>query len=289
MRLLSLKNKDLATAFPAAVSAVKTIQAGTVLLDGEIVAVNAEGLPSFQALQSRGGSRWRILYYAFDVLSVEGEDLKALPLVKRKEKLKTILKRSSVRLSDELPGTPDGIVPTLKAEQIEGVIAKAGIPPTPHGHARWRGRNSSCRSRRNCDRRLQPGRRQLFVAPGRVPRDRQLMFAGKVRHGLTPALRRALVGALKPLVIKQCPFVNLPMNKSGHFAEGITRDDMQELRWVGPQIVAQVSFEWTSYGLLRHARFLSLRGDTDPEEVVREQRLNQRRCSLPNAGDWSAR
>jgi bifunctional non-homologous end joining protein LigD len=273
VRLLSLKNKDLATTFPAVVAAVKTIQAGTVLLDGEIVAVNSEGLPSFQALQSRGGGRWHILYYAFDLLSVEGEDLKALPLEKRKEKLKTVLRGSDVRLSDELPGTPADIVPTLKAAQIEGVIAKR------------RDSFYAGRTRSLAWQKLKLSPAQEFVVGGYNPdgesfssllvgyhANGQLMFAGKVRQGLNPSLRRALLKGFKALVSDRCPFVNLPLSKSGHFGEGISKEDMEGLQWLEPQLVAQVSFtEWTSSGLLRHASFLGLRGDKDPEEVVMEQ------------------
>jgi bifunctional non-homologous end joining protein LigD len=99
----------------------------------------------------------------------------------------------------------------------------------------------------------------------------QLMFAGKVGQGFNPASRRALLKILKPLVMKRCPFVNLPLSKTGHFGEGITKEDMETLQWLKPGLVAQVSFtEWTSYGLLRHARFLGLRSDKDPREVPRE-------------------
>jgi bifunctional non-homologous end joining protein LigD len=75
VRLLSLKNKDLAGDFPPVVRAVKTIPAHTALLDGEIVAIDAKGQPSFQALQNRSSLRrdWHIVYYAFDLLSLEGE------------------------------------------------------------------------------------------------------------------------------------------------------------------------------------------------------------------------
>jgi hypothetical protein len=92
VQLLSLKNKNLAWDFPAVVTAVRTIKAHTALLDGEIVAVNAEGQPSFQALQNRAslGRDWHLVYYAFDLLTLEGENLRQLPLAERKSKLKTL-------------------------------------------------------------------------------------------------------------------------------------------------------------------------------------------------------
>jgi bifunctional non-homologous end joining protein LigD len=76
---------------------------------------------------------------------------------------------------------------------------------------------------------------------------------------------------MRPMILRRCPFVNLPISKTGHFGEGITREDMANLKWVRPKYVAQVSFtELTSYGLLRHATFLGLRDDKSPREVTRE-------------------
>jgi bifunctional non-homologous end joining protein LigD len=96
VRLLSLNNKDLAGDFPSVVRAVKTIAAHTALLDGEIVAIGAKGQPSFQALQNRSslGRDWHTVYYAFDLLNLEGEDLKGLPLEQRKKKLKSLVQVS---------------------------------------------------------------------------------------------------------------------------------------------------------------------------------------------------
>jgi bifunctional non-homologous end joining protein LigD len=68
------------------------------------------------------------------------------------------------------------------------------------------------------------------------------------------------------------PFVNLPVSKTGHFGEGITAEDMSDLQWVRPILVAEIGFtEWTARGRLRHATFRGLRKDKDPAEVVREK------------------
>jgi bifunctional non-homologous end joining protein LigD len=86
-RLLSLKDKDLTSDFPAVAEAVRSISAGTASIDGEIVAVDSKGCPSFQALQNRAslGNDWQIVYYAFDLLNLEGEDWTQKPLHERKE------------------------------------------------------------------------------------------------------------------------------------------------------------------------------------------------------------
>ncbi|HLH55060.1 MAG TPA: ATP-dependent DNA ligase, partial [Verrucomicrobiae bacterium] len=100
---------------------------------------------------------------------------------------------------------------------------------------------------------------------------KQLIFAGKVRQGLNPASRVALMNLLKPNRVQECPFANLPSSKTGHFGEGITKEDMAKLCWVRPKLVAQTGFtEWTSYGLLRHATYQGLRNDKTPREVVKE-------------------
>jgi bifunctional non-homologous end joining protein LigD len=275
IRLLSLKNKDLADSFPKVIDALKTVRAHTVLLDGEIVAVDANGHPSFQALQNRTslGREWHIVYYALDLLRLEGEDLKHLPLEERKEKLKQVVKGSKVRLSAELPGTPTEILPTIKRAGLEGILAKR------------RASSYIARTRSLAWQKFKLSLSQELVIGGYNPdedtfssllvgyyQDKKLMFAGKVRQGLTPGLRRTLLKLLRPLATSRCPFVNLPISKTGHFSEGITKEDMATLRWLRPERVAQVSFtEWTSYGLLRHATFLGLRDDKSPVEVAKEK------------------
>jgi bifunctional non-homologous end joining protein LigD len=93
VRLLSLKNKNLSNDFPAVMEAVRGVAADTVLIDGEIVAVDERGCPSFQMLQNRAtlGRDWQIVYYAFDLLELQGEDWKARPLTERKERLQQLL------------------------------------------------------------------------------------------------------------------------------------------------------------------------------------------------------
>ena len=76
---------------------------------------------------------------------------------------------------------------------------------------------------------------------------------------------------LQPLKTDRRPFVNLPINKRGHFGEGVTTEDMAGLQWLRPKLVAQIGFtEWTTSGMLRHATFMGLRDDKAPTEVIRE-------------------
>jgi bifunctional non-homologous end joining protein LigD len=76
---------------------------------------------------------------------------------------------------------------------------------------------------------------------------------------------------MRPCLTSKCPFANLPGSRTSHFGEGITTEEMKELWWLKPKLVAQISFtEWTNYGLLRHAAFEGLRDDKEPPSVVRE-------------------
>jgi len=86
-----------------------------------------------------------------------------------------------------------------------------------------------------------------------------------------PANRRALRKVLQPLTIASCPFANLPSSKSGHWGEGVTAEEMRDFAWLTPETVAEIKFaEWTAGGVLRHAEFVTLRDDKDPNEVSRE-------------------
>ena len=86
-----------------------------------------------------------------------------------------------------------------------------------------------------------------------------------------PHLRRELAKALKPLHVDGCPFVDLPNSKASRWGGGVTADEMREMQWVTPELVAQVRFvEWTAEGRLRHAAFLGLRFDKIAREVRRE-------------------
>jgi bifunctional non-homologous end joining protein LigD len=100
---------------------------------------------------------------------------------------------------------------------------------------------------------------------------RVLRFAGKVRAGFTPHLRRAVFQALEPLHSAKCPFPDLPNTKTSHWGSGVTAEQMAEMRWVKPKLVAQIRFvEWTSEGHLRHAAFFGLRTDKAATDVRRE-------------------
>ena len=101
--------------------------------------------------------------------------------------------------------------------------------------------------------------------------DSGLRFAGKVTSGFVAHVRREGFKALKPRHADRCPFVDLPNSKSSRWGGGVTAEEMREMHWVKPELVAQIRFvEWTAEGRLRHAAFLGLRSDKSAREVRRE-------------------
>jgi bifunctional non-homologous end joining protein LigD len=91
------------------------------------------------------------------------------------------------------------------------------------------------------------------------------------RAGFTPHIRRELALKLGALKIEHCPFVDLPTTGPARWGGGVTAEQMHEMRWIRPRVVAQIRFiEWTAEGHLRHAAFVGLRVDKSAREVVRE-------------------
>ena len=275
IRILSRNEKDLTAMYPGIAAAGLRLNAGQMVIDGEIVALAEDGRPSFQALQHRAShpKHW-IVFYAFDVLYLNGRDLMGEPLVKRRAKLPEITGQNpSVRISRDLPGSAAAIVQALRAAGIEGVVAKRRNSPYQPGE-------------RSSDwLKLKLEQQQELVIGGYRPQGstgldallvgyyeaRTLQFAGKVRAGFTPHIRRELVERLKPLATAECPFANLPDTSTGRWGGGITAEQMREMQWTRPELVAQVRFtEWTADNRLRHAAFLGLRFDKVAREVRRE-------------------
>jgi bifunctional non-homologous end joining protein LigD len=203
VRLMSLKEKNLTTAFPDVADAVRGIQAHVAVLDGEVVAVDQKGRPSFQALQNRGssGRDWQILYYAFDLLNLEGVSYTDKLLSERKAKLRALLEGTRVRYNAELSGTVAEIVKTVRAAGLEGVIAKQRDSPY------------RASTRVTSWLKFKIDKAQEFVIGGYKPdagsfqsilvgyyEGKKLLFAGKVRQGFKPAARARLLETMEPFL-----------------------------------------------------------------------------------------
>src|SRR5262249_45742727 len=124
VRLRSRNDKDLAGAYPGIITAGRRLRR-SALLDGEVVAVDSRGVPSFQALQHRSAyPHHTIVYYAFDVLYLDGENLTGRPLHERRRLLPEIIGDSGVLISETLSGTAPQVIDAVRGLGLEGVIAK---------------------------------------------------------------------------------------------------------------------------------------------------------------------
>ncbi len=271
-QLISRNQKNLSSDYPSVVSAVDALPVGNAVLDGEIVALDADGRPSFQALQHRRTSALALVYYAFDLLEVEGASLLRTPLDERRRRLKALVRGSHVLLSDVLPGSPEHIEEEIRKLRLEGVVAKRRDSIYVPGE------------RTDAWVKVKFSPRQEFIVGGYKPNasnfdsilvgyfeKRHLNFAGRVRAGFTPHLRAEVMRRIADHPTSRCPFANLP-NSTGksHWGEGITAEDMKTMRWVKPIVVVEVGFvEWTAEGLLRHSAFVGIREDKRPSTVRR--------------------
>ncbi len=275
VRLFSRNLRDTTATYRAVAKSVKTLATSSAVLDGEIVALDESGQPSFQALHH--GATHSLVFYAFDLLKLDGRDLTSLPLDQRREKLATLVRNSAVLLSEALPGTPAEIETAVRGMRLEGVVAKrAGSKYEP-------GRRSLSWIK------VRFNRRQEFAIGGWKPglntfesvltgyyEGRRFLYAAKVRAGFRSPSRADLFARISPLVVSTCPFANLPNHGSSHWGEGITTEDMSRLVWVKPKVVVEVEFvEWTRDGLLRHPHFVAVRDDKAARDVPARARRSE--------------
>jgi bifunctional non-homologous end joining protein LigD len=122
IKLLSRNLKDATRQYPSVAREVARLQTESVILDGEVVAIDDQGRPSFQALHHQ--SAHTLVYYAFDVLHLDGRDLTAAPLDERRELLARVLNGSRLLRSEPLAGTPAQIEKAVRELHLEGVVAK---------------------------------------------------------------------------------------------------------------------------------------------------------------------
>ena len=98
-----------------------------------------------------------------------------------------------------------------------------------------------------------------------------MICVARTRNGFVPASRRRVFEKLRPLVVPECPFVNLPETRKAHWGEALTAEKMKKCVWVRPEIVAQIEFlEWTDVDHLRHSKFVGLRDDKNPASAIKE-------------------
>src|SRR5262245_36386927 len=271
VRLESRTRKDLTATYPEVRAAVACQRARELILDGEVVAFEADQT-SFGRLQQRLGvfapskelvAAFPVVYCVFDLLELDGEDLRARPLLDRRARLtKTVRPRTALQLSDAWRGDSQRRFARACRSGWEGLIAKRADAPYSAGRSRgWLKLKCTSEQELVIGGYTDPaGNRTDFGAllVGYYE-DGRLRYAGKVGTGYSAASLRELGARLRALETPESPFTDArPVPRGTH--------------WTRPELVAQVGFaEWTREGRLRQPRFLGLRDDKQPVEVVRER------------------
>ena len=260
VKLLSRNKLDLTPTYPAVAKALGAHRSDFVV-DGEIAAVKGE-LTSFSLLQQVHRQQVPAVYFCFDLLHLDGYDTAALPLTARKELLHDALSfHDPLRFVSHVEEEGEAYYREACRRGWEGLIAKRAASPYGRGRSRdWLKFKCSYEQELVIGGFTEPqGARSHFGAllVGYYE-GRDLRYAGKVGTGFTERTLTDLHSRMLPLVQEESPFSGRPPLRKG-------------ARWLKPKLVAQVAFsEWTSDGKLRHPRFLGLRSDKKPRDVVRE-------------------
>ena len=245
------------------------------VIDGELVALDEAGRPSFNTLQNHGSAAVALHFFIFDLLLLQGRNVMAEPLVKRRALIeKHVLPdlADPIRYSPILEGSLENLILSVKAQGLEGLVAKR--------------RDSRYESglRTGAWQKMRVNRGQELVIAGYTPSLKSFdalvigyyeggkLYAARTRSGFTRASRLELFKKIKPLEITQYPFANLPEKKAGRWGAGLTAAKMAECRWLKPQLVGQFEFvEWIGENHLRHTKFIRLRDDKNACDIVRER------------------
>jgi len=268
VRMISRNGKDWTGDFPPLARALAVLPVDQAWLDGEVVALDANGRTNFQALQkalSAADSRG-LKYLAFDLLYLDGYDLRGVVLTERKRLLRDLLSSApaAIQYSEHFAAPGPAFFKNVGDLGLEGMVSKrADLPHRAGRGPAWQKIKCLRRQEMVIGGFTDPeGSRQGFGALllGVYQPDGKLAYAGKVGTGFSDASLATLSRALSSLVQNKSPFHNPPQGAEARRAH-----------WVKPVLIAEVSFtEWTDDGTLRHPVFQGLRADKDAGEVVRE-------------------
>jgi bifunctional non-homologous end joining protein LigD len=263
-RLYSRAETDFSTHYPPVFAALRKLK-HDVILDGEIAVIDKEGRSHFELLQNwRHDEIGTLAYYVFDILWYDGRDIRDMPLIERKQLLKTVVPEgSAIRYSDHVEADGLGLFKQMQAQHLEGIIAKQATSP----YSEHRRGNSWLKVKTHLRQEVviggftepRGGRKYLGSLLVGVYDDKDLVYTGHSGGGIPDNQRKLLREKLERLERKTSPFLTEPKPNA-------------PVHWVKPEIVCEMSFsEWTSEGYMRHPTFEGLRTDKQSYQVHKER------------------
>jgi len=268
-RLFTRNGHDWSRRMPNVCTALEALPIDEALLDGEAVVLDSAGIPDFNALQNSFDSRStsRIVLFFFDLMYINGTDVREQPLRTRRALLSELMdevKTGPLRYSEDFAQDPGSLVASACKMKLEDIIGKRANAPYRSGRSTdWI--KLKCLLRQEFViggftrvRGAKTGIRSLLL--GVYERDGSLRFAGTAKQNVRPSQLSALAKKAKPLASKVSPFYNPP-----------APDKERDYVWLEPQLVAEISFlDWTPAGEVRHPIFHGMRDD-NPAATVREE------------------
>jgi bifunctional non-homologous end joining protein LigD len=286
-KLLTRKGLDWTARMPDIADAAAKLNVESAILDGEAVALDNRGVSNFADLQAafHEGRQRYITYFAFDLLHLNGHNLRGLPLSDRKRLLKDLLRNSGdqspSKFSEDLEADGEEVFKKACALGVEGIVSKLKS-------AKYTSGRSGAWLKLKC--RLE----QEFVIGGFTLPSKggsgigalllgyyekgKLRYAGRTGTGFTQKTHQTIRTQLERLKEKNSSFVEVP------------REEQRSAIWVKPELVAEVAFStWTRDNLVRQAAFKGLREDKPASEVVRETAVGQTEAKHPSPTRKSAK
>jgi bifunctional non-homologous end joining protein LigD len=266
--LLTRRGNDWTARMPSLARVLERWKVDAAVVDGELVVLDPDGKSDFQRLQNSlsAGHDDELVYYAFDLLHLDGQDLRPSSLVDRKRALEELVRANTrkgsdrVRLSEHVVGQGTEFFRKACDLGVEGIVSKRASSPYRSGRGRdWLKVKCLLRQEFVVVGYSAPGgsRSHLGALLLGMRRDGELAYSGRVGTGFTEQSLAELARKLAPLVVKEPTVANAPRGA-----------EVRGVRWVKPELVAEVAFTgFTSDGLLRHPTFQGLREDKPAAEV----------------------
>ena len=275
VRLLTRNGLNWTGKYPQIAGAASSLHARQAYLDGELCGVRPDGITSFSMIQmaSDAGNAAGLVFFLFDLLHLDGEDLSARPLIERKVLLAGLLERasSSLHYSDHQTGQGPAFYEKACALAVEGIVSKrADAVYMPGNRGLWLKVKCLNREEFVVIGWTDPEGARPFLGAlllGYYDTDGRLTYAGRVGTGINQSELARLWRRLQPLAADKMPLDVAPP-RSTRFGSSLV---LSRVHWVRPELVAEVKFlSWTEDNLLRQVVYEGLREDKPAAEVRRE-------------------